>query len=115
MRLRKPHNFSYSKEEFYDARNHPVITHFTGNFYVRRRPWIENSDHPHKGAYMKFRALSPWKDSPLGEDMRSYKAKKYTELCHYLPRPVMIEMVAVLYNVIRPIAFKKKIKDERES
>lgn len=113
MCLRKPHNFSYSKEEFYDARKHPVITHFTGNFYVHRRPWIENSDHPHKGAYMKYRALSPWKDAPLDADTRSSKAIKYTELCHNLPRSVMIELVAVLYNVIRPIEFKKKIKDKR--
>lgn len=113
MKLRKPRNFSYSKQEFYEARNHPIITHFTGNFYVHRRPWIENSDHPHKDAYLKYREISPWANEPLDADKRSSKAKMYTNLCQRLPKAVMISLVSVLYNNIRPFFFKRKIRKER--
>lgn len=113
MHLRQPYNFSYGEEEFYAARKYPLITHFTGNFYVRRRPWITNSDHPHKDAYLKYRALSPWKDEPLGKDTRSNKTRIYTDLCHLLPRPMMITLVSVLYNMIRPISLRKKLREAR--
>ena len=113
MRLRRPYRYSYSKEDLLDARQHPVITHFTGNFYVRRRPWVKDSDHPHAEAFLKYRALSPWKDEPLAEDNRSWKSKFWTGLCHVLPRPVMIGLVSFLYNDLRRISLDKKLKKAR--
>lgn len=113
MRLRRPYNFPYSEDELKQARENPVITHFTGNFYVHRRPWVENSDHPHKEAYLKYRSLSPWKDAPLAKDTRPANARRYTQLCQKLPRSVMLLAVSVLYNTIRPISFKKKIRQQR--
>ena len=114
MHLRHPLHFSYSKEEFYDARLHPVITHYTGNFYVNRRPWVENSDHPHKDAYLKYKALTPWKDAPLKESTRKKSTRIFANICHVLPRPLMILLVSVLYNKIRPMVFRKNIKKERQ-
>lgn len=114
MKLRKPYCYSYSEQELLEAIEHPVITHYTGNFYVHKRPWIEDSDHPHKEAYLRYRNLSPWRDEMLVKDKRSHKAKLCTALCHALPRWMMIDAVSVLYNVIRPISLKKKIKQNRE-
>lgn len=114
LKLRRPYRFSYGKEEFYEARKHPVITHFTGNFYIHRRPWIENSDHPHQDAYMKYRALSPWSNVPLDKDTRKSSSIRYTEICHKLPRSAMLAMVSVLYNDLRPISFKRKIRKNRK-
>lgn len=110
MRLRRPYFFSYDKEEFYNSRNHPVITHFTGNFFVRRRPWIEKSDHPHKEIYLKYRALSPWKYDSLAENKQTFVKSLCLNICHVLPRFVMISVVSCVYNVIRPFFLKKKIK-----
>ena len=113
MRLRKPRDFSYTPEEYYEARNHPVLTHFTGNFYVHRRPWVENSDHPHKDAFMKYLEMTPWAGMPLAPDTRGNGSKRYTELCHKLPRGMMIGSVSFLYNDLRPMSFKRKLKKER--
>lgn len=114
MKLRKPYHYSYSRDELMDARKYPVITHFTGNFYVRRRPWIENSDHPHSVAFLRYRNLSPWKNIPLEADKRKWRARFWTELCHVLPRPVMIGVVSFLYNDLRRISLEKKLKSNRE-
>ena len=113
MRLRRPYNYSYSREDLLNAKEHPVITHFTGNFYVKRRPWIENSDHPRAKAFLKYRALSPWKNEPLQADTRSWKSKFWTELCHILPRPIMIGLVSFLYNDLRRVSLEKKLKRAR--
>ncbi|MBQ6213206.1 MAG: hypothetical protein IJJ57_10005, partial [Ruminococcus sp.] len=113
IKLRKPYNYSYSCEELIDAREKPYITHFTGNFYVRRRPWIKDSDHPHAKAFMKYRKISPWADAPLADDNRSLKLKFWTELCHILPRKLMLSLVSFLYNDLRVISFERKLKKER--
>lgn len=113
MKLRQPCKFSYTEEEYIEARQRPVITHYTGNFYVHRRPWVENSDHPHKASYLHYRNISPWKDASLMPDQRKKSARIYTEICRILPRAMMIEMVSVLYNDIRPNRFRKRIREER--
>lgn len=113
MELRRPLNFSYTEEELLEAREHPIITHYTGNFYVRRRPWIRGSDHPHKNYYLKYRNLSPWKNEDLKQDTRKLSTRIYTEICKILPRWIMIKLVSILYNDIRPKMFIKKMKKER--
>ncbi len=111
--LRKPFNYSYSEKDLLNAKENPVITHFTGNFFVRRRPWIENSDHPHASAFLKYRNISYWKEEPLQKDERNLKSKVYTELCHIIPRPLMIRLVSFLYNYLRVAFLKKKLKKSR--
>lgn len=113
MKLRQPRKFSYTEEEYMDARQKPVITHYTGNFYVHRRPWVEKSDHPHKASYLHYRDISPWKDASLMPDQRKKSARLYTEICRILSRAMMIEMVSVLYNDIRPSSFRKKTGRKR--
>lgn len=113
MRLRRPKDFSYSREEYEQASAAPVVTHYTGNFYVHRRPWVMNSDHPHKDAFLKYRALSPWADAALEADTRGTGAKCYTWLCKTLPRWLMIGLVSVLYNDLRPMAFRRRLRQER--
>lgn len=108
LKLRKPYHYSVSQDEFYSARKAPVITHFTGNFYVAKRPWIQDSDHPHKDAFLHYRGMTPWKDEPLFEDTRSKKSRFFTSLCHVLPRKMMIFLVSVLYNDLRPLSLKRK-------
>lgn len=48
--------------EIMEARNSPVIIHFsTGN-----KPWVKGSFHPYTERYQEYKALSPWKDLPVG-------------------------------------------------
>lgn len=108
MTLRKPYHYSYTAEDLDAARKAPIITHFTGNFYILFRPWEKNSDHPHKDAYLKYRQLTPWKNEPL--NVRTKKISKWEKLCHCLPRRIMIYSVSFLYNFLRPLVLKRKIK-----
>ncbi len=110
MKLRKPYHYSYTKDDLLEARENPVITHYTGNFYVYRRPWIRNSDHPHAEAFLKYRDISPWRDEALDEDNRSIQSRFITVLCHALPRKVMLCLVSFLYNELRCRLFKRKIE-----
>ncbi len=114
MRLRKPYNFSYTADELENAKNNPVITHFTGLYYVARRPWIENSDHPHREAFDFYRKMTPWADAPYIACSNSKLLKICVKLCHILPRPVMIAAVSVLYNYIRPVLFRIRLKKNRK-
>lgn len=112
MNLRRPYHFSYTPAEFEKAKVNPVITHYTGNFFVRYRPWERGSDHPHKDSYLKYREISPWRMLPLR--LRAKKNDFWENLCHVLPRSTMILCVSILYNVFRPIRFWWKIKEERK-
>ena len=112
LRLRRPYNFSYTSKECEWAREHPVITHFTGNFYVLRRPWIENSDHPHKDAFLKYYRMTPWSEESL-YPMDSVKKDSKALLCKKLPRGLMISAVSFIYNVLRPKHFRKEMKKQR--
>ena len=52
--------YFYSKEQFADAVAHPKIIHFLGE----ERPWRAGSTHTFTGAYKKYLALTPYKDTP---------------------------------------------------
>ncbi len=39
---------------------------------------------------------------------------RYTELCRMLPLSMMLGAVSYLYNDLRPMSFKRKIKTERK-
>ncbi len=113
LKLRKPHKFSYSVDEYNEARKSPVITHYTGNFLVNRRPWIHNSDHPHSTVYDKYKNISPWSETEYLTDNRKKSEQVYNWICNILPRRCMIWIVSILYNYIRPIQFKRKINENR--
>lgn len=115
MRLRRPYKFSYSEEEYYDAKENPVITHYTGNFLVRRRPWVLESDHPHVKEFLNYRNMTPWRNEPLARDERAEKRVVYANICHKLPRRIMIGLVSFLYNRLRPISFWRRIKKNQIS
>ncbi len=53
----------YTKEEVYDALENAVIIHFAGG--PLQRPWYTNNGSRYSEWYLKYKALSPWKDVPL--------------------------------------------------
>ncbi|WP_044292847.1 glycosyltransferase family 8 protein [Robinsoniella peoriensis] len=114
LMLRRPYSFSYDKIEYYNARIYPVITHYTGLFCVNSRPWIIDSDHPHKDVFLKYREMSPWKGIPLSSNNRKWHSKILVKITHILPKQIMIKLVSILYNDIRPLTFQRKLKRERE-
>ena len=54
----------YTEEEIEEAINRPAIIHYLGG-WVMARPWYEGCRSTHQEPYLRYKALSPWKDSPL--------------------------------------------------
>lgn len=99
----------YSDQEIDEAIKDPVIIHLTNGFYVKGRPWIEGNRHPFRSLYMKYRALSPWKEEPLFPDESSWKQKAVTTFVNVLPQRIMCSVVGWVYNVWRPKHIKKRM------
>ena len=57
MRWRKPTDF-YTEREVDEAKDKPVIVHFTRNFYMLSRPWVKNCDHPMCDEYQKYKQMT---------------------------------------------------------
>ena len=69
----------YSKEVAKEAVNNPAIHHYKGALF---RPWFKGSLSRANEAYFKYKAMSPWKDTPLmvmdgldSQDMRRRKSR----------------------------------------
>ena len=98
----------YSEEEIQEALKHPVITHTTNFFYVRKRIFEEGSDPPQRPNYEKYRAMTPWKDDPAMDAKYSLKHELIKTFWHILPRPLTIRVARFVRNEIRPLLEKKR-------
>ena len=65
----------HTKEEIDEAIQHPVIVHYTGGDH-QARPWHEGCWSYRKDEYLRYKALSPWKDTPLLYDYRKKHPRK---------------------------------------
>lgn len=79
MKVRRPEHH-LSEEEYIEAVTDPYIIHYTSCFLSGTRPWNENNNHPFVGDYLKYKAMSPWKDFPQYPDARK-KSKKNDDEC----------------------------------
>lgn len=68
---------TWGKNEVYAVLNDPVIIHYTSS----NKPWLKSCTHPMKGEFLKYKAISPWKDVPLtwGKMTKSDIRKHYME------------------------------------
>lgn len=99
IRWRKPTIF-YTEDEVTKAKQTPVIIHFTRNFYMISRPWMENADHPKKDIYRYYKQMTPWKQ--LEADNRSEMRKLKYKIWHLFPQGLLATLVSIIYNNIRP-------------
>lgn len=115
MKLRKPYRYTYDEALYNEARNNPAITHYTGLFCIKHRPWIKNSDHPHKQAFLNYYRLTPWNETPLMEARKNFFSNAVAFLCDYTPKVLMIKIANLVYYYIRPLAFKRRMKKHRRN
>ena len=99
LRWRKPKNF-YTYEQVQQAKNNPVIIHYTRNFYMLSRPWVEGCDHPMTAKYLEYKELTPWKE--MHKDTRSNIMKLKYKVYHMIPQAALSYIVCFLYNEVRP-------------
>lgn len=105
LTYRKPVDY-YSPKEVKEAVEDPVLIHFTTSF-LSKRPWYEGCGHKYCGQWLKYKALSPWSDTPL------WPAKKesglrgmYIKLCKKIPRKLMIGFSGLLQAYGRPFVYR---------
>lgn len=104
IRWRKPTIF-YTKEEVSKAIQNPIIIHFTRNFYMTSRPWIENCEHPMTDVYRKYMLKTPWKH--IKKDTHNNIQKWKHSFIHLIPQDVLAVVINILYNKIRPLLIWK--------
>lgn len=107
LRFRQPKKY-YAEEEIEEAKDHPVITHTTNFFYVKKRIFEENSDHPMRPQYEKYRALTPWKDDPAMTVTPTFKQKLQKNIWHLMPKSMAISIGCFVRNEVRPRLEKKR-------
>lgn len=101
QKIRRSKDF-YSETEFQEAVQHPGLVHFTTCFLDGLRPWIEGNMHPYLGMFIKYKEMSPWKDTPLQKDTRSNAVKLRSKVIRNMPRFILCEAASVLHGVIVP-------------
>lgn len=107
LRFREPINY-YSEAEILEAKQHPVITHTTNFFYVRKRIFEENSDHPMRSQYVKYRAMTPWANEPAMRVNPTLKQRFMKQIWHIMPKVLAIRIGNFVRNEIRPRLEKKR-------
>lgn len=105
--FRQPVNY-YLEEEISEAIKSPVITHTTNFFYIRKRIFEENSDHPMRKNYEKYRELTPWNNEPPLNAHYSFKNRLMKSVWHWMPRPLALKVARFVRNEIRPRLAKKR-------
>ena len=109
LKIRRASDF-YSKREFTEAINNPVIVHFTTCFLDGLRPWIKGNSHPLLKEFLRYKSISPWKNDPLQEDIRSPNAKFKTMIIKKMPKIVMCELASIMHGVVVPNRNYKRMK-----
>ena len=105
MFYRKPPAY-YPRAAVEQAAADPALVHFTLSF-LSKRPWMRGCEHPFAGEWLRYKAMSPWKDSPLREEIR----QKRVYLMRRLPRPVMLAAAGLLQAYGRPALYRMRSRN----
>ncbi|WP_337935639.1 glycosyltransferase family 8 protein [Jutongia sp.] len=106
IKLRRPSNF-YTEKELEEAKNKPVIIHYTTNMRVIR-PWFSNTDHPLAGEFQKYMKLSVWKEKKLNEMVFDSKEDKMIGLVMKLPRNIAHWILGIIHAELKPRYIKMR-------
>ena len=109
LRVRKPEHH-LSKQEYNETVTDPYIIHYTSCFMSGTRPWNEKNNHPFVGDYLKYKEMSPWKDTPQFPDDRKFLKKAMTKVCNILPKCIMIAIISTVHSKIYPMIRSMKGK-----
>lgn len=107
LRFRQPLKY-YSKEQIEEAKENTVVTHTTNFYYVRKRIYENNSDHPMRKQYEKYREMTPWKNDPAMVVIPTLKQKMQKNVWHIMPKWMAILIGCYVRNEIRPKLEKKR-------
>ena len=105
LTYRKPPVF-YSEAEIKIAVEEPVVIHYTTSF-LSKRPWIIGCKHRYADEWLKYKAMSPWKDSPLWIEQKLPRWKVVgIWLFDKFPRNFAVAVAGIPQAYIRPMRYR---------
>lgn len=112
IRIRKPEQHA-TEEEIKEAKENPVVVHFTSCFISGTRPWMKKNNHPFRNEYLQYKEMSPWRDAPLKDDDRKFRKKLFTTVSRLTPKFVLIPIISITHSIIYPWVRNKKQKKNK--
>lgn len=103
---RKPPRF-YLEEQIKEAVNNPSIIHFTTSF-LSKRAWMKGCEHKYVGEWIKYKKMSPWKDTALWDDNRPRWKQWGIEIYKKIPKGIAIRIAGLMQVYGRPLINKLK-------
>lgn len=97
----------YTEMQVKEAVENPAIIHFTTSF-KSKRAWMKGCKHRYVGEWLKYKELSPWKDSELWEDNRTQWKQKALKIYTSLPSWLSVRIAGVMQVYGRPVMNKMK-------
>lgn len=101
---RKPPMF-YTEEQVREATENPSIIHFTTSF-LSKRAWMKGCKHRYAGEWLKYKVMSPWKETELWEDNRPWWKQRGAEIIKKMPRSMGIRLAGAMQIFGRPMMNK---------
>lgn len=99
-----------TEENYREARENPVICHFTWCALEGTRPWVAGDDHPLKKEFVAWQSRSQWADMLPWEDTRKPGKKRLTALVNRIPKWILTPVVGYIHGVILPWRNARKRK-----
>lgn len=99
-----------SRENYRDARENPVICHFTWCALEGTRPWVAGDHHPQKERFLYWQSRSQWADMGPWEDSRKPGKKLLTACVNRIPKWLLTPVVGYIHGVILPWRNRRKRK-----
>lgn len=102
LKMKKPVTY-YLENDVEMSKAKPALIHATTCFYVKRRMWVDKSDHPYSKFYLEYRNRTPWKDVAQIKDSRKMSKKIYAQFWHCIPKEAALLIASIMINYIRPL------------
>lgn len=98
---RKPPKF-YTEVQVKEAVDDPNVIHFTTSF-LSNRPWVEGCQHRYVEEWMKYKTMSPWKDSALWKDNCPGWKRRGSYIYKLIPGKIALHLAGIMQAYGRPI------------
>lgn len=106
MIYRRPPKF-YSEEEVRMAVDKPVLIYFTTSF-KSIRPWVKGCKHRYADEWLKYKRISPWRDTEPWSDNRPQWKQRCLKVYKSMPNWMAIRMASVMQVYGRPLRNRLK-------
>ena len=104
IRFRRP-STCYTEKEYIDARENPVIVHFTKAKIMQSRPWIENCRHPYNQYYLNAKADTALANMELWTDNRGVMCKLFERLYFMGLKSLVAAILGYIRTITTSLAF----------